>query len=303
MKKFQGRAVQSHLVLDEALNQVFSVNSELPIELIYENALIHLTGPVMIEEPLTEPDYNIQVLAVKLRRRVQMYQWVEETVQHNYGGVTDSVESEDRTYYYVKEWKDKIIDSRSFYISTGHHNPTKFSLESTIHVAENVIIGHYEMGSDVKTQITGFIELTSDTRPEDSSIKLHSGLYYHCDDIWNPVIGDIRVQFSYSGLENEMVIIFVILKIFLSTNAFLQYTVIGQLKNGKIGKFDTSHGRSLIIVKKGTMSVEAAIKAEHQSERITTWGFRFFGWVLLFFAATCTAHLLFIFRKFSFIKT
>lgn len=79
--------------------------------------------------------------------------------------------------------------------------------------------------------------------------------------------------------------------------------MIGKLRNGKIGKFETSHGRSLIIVKKGTMSVEDAIKAEHQSERITTWGFRFFGWVLLFFAATCTAHLLFIFGKFTFLQT
>lgn len=264
------------------MNSVFAVNSELPIEPIYENGLVHLTGPVMMEEPLTEPDYNIQVLAVKLRRRVQMYQWVEETVQHNYGGVADSVETDERTYYYVKEWKDKIIESRSFYIPTGHHNPTKFPLESKIHVADNVIIGHYEMGMDVKEKITGFVELTSDTRPEDSSIKLHSGLYYHCDDIWNPVIGDIRVQFSYSGLENEM------------------YTVIGKLKEGKVVKYNTNHGRSLIIVKKGTMTVEEAIKAEHQSERLTTWGFRFFGWVLLFFAATCTARLLFIFRELPF---
>lgn len=83
-------------------------------------------------------------------------------------------------------------------------------------------------------------------------------------------------------------------------NSYIQYTVIGQLKNGKIVKYDTSHGRSLIIVKKGPMSVEDAIKAEHYSERLTTWGFRFFGWVLLFFAATCTARLLFILSKFFF---
>lgn len=104
------------------------------------------------------------------------------------------------------EWKDKLIDSRQFYIQTGHHNPTKFPIESQIQIADTVTIGKYELGKEVKDKFNNFIELTSDTRPDDPSIKLHLGLYYHCNDIFNPEIGDLRILFSFAGMENEMVI-------------------------------------------------------------------------------------------------
>lgn len=66
--------------LNEALRDAITITNEDDIESTYEGRIIHITAPIVSGEPLTEPDYNIQVLAVKLRRRVQMYQWVEETV-------------------------------------------------------------------------------------------------------------------------------------------------------------------------------------------------------------------------------
>lgn len=46
----------------------------------YEGKVVHVVGPLQILEPLSEPDYNIHVQAVKLRKRVQMYQWIEESL-------------------------------------------------------------------------------------------------------------------------------------------------------------------------------------------------------------------------------
>lgn len=233
-----------------------------------------MNGQLTLGEPLTEPEYGLQVLAVKLKRRVQMYQWIEETVEHKFGESVASIQTEDRTYYYTMDWSDRLVDSRNFYIRAGHHNPTKLPLENRIQMADHVNIGHYELGASIKNRVDTFTELTSDSRPEDSDVKLHSGLYYHCNDVWNPEIGDIRVQFSFAGLEGEY------------------FTVVGKLEKGVIVPYETSLGTKVLLMNRGELSLLEAFKAEHHSQKLTTWGFRLFGWILLFLSSTCLAPLL-----------
>lgn len=69
------------LSLDETLKNTVSVDQQYDRN--HEGKVVHIVGPILIGEPLTEPDYAVQVLAVKLQRRVQMYQWVEAEVYHN----------------------------------------------------------------------------------------------------------------------------------------------------------------------------------------------------------------------------
>lgn len=78
-------------------------------------------------------------------------------------------------------------------------------LKTLIYVAPSVKMGALRVGEAIKQKFHDFIEVTSDERPESGDIKLHMGIYYHCEDIWNPQIGDIRVQFYYAGLTGERV--------------------------------------------------------------------------------------------------
>lgn len=205
-KSLQARAISTAVSLEEAFGEAVTVSADNPYDRRFEGSLIHLKGSIVTGEPLTEPDYNIQVQAVKLKRRVQMYQWIEETVENRYGDTVSSVHTaEDRTYYYTMDWRDDLVDSRSFYIRNGHHNPTTFPLDSKVYVSERVYLGQYELSDELKRKFNTFVEVTSDTRPEDPSVKLHTGIYYHCNDIWNPEIGDIRIQFYYAGLEGSLV--------------------------------------------------------------------------------------------------
>lgn len=103
------------------------------------------------------------------------------------------------------DWRDAVVDSSRFYIRSGHENPKDFPIKNRIQTAAHVMMGSFELGGVAKSKIENYIEITSDTRPDDPSIKLHSGLYYHCNDVFNPEIGDIRLQFLTAGIEGNFV--------------------------------------------------------------------------------------------------
>ena len=62
------------------------------------------------------------------------------------------------------------------------------------------------LGKELKAKFEEFTQFTSDERPSDPGIKMHAGLYFHAKDVWESEVGDIRVQFSYTGRDGEQVI-------------------------------------------------------------------------------------------------
>nr|CAD7570151.1 unnamed protein product [Timema californicum] len=117
----QGQAVQRARLLDEAIESVVVLPSSSALDKQNDGRLVHVSGILQVGEPLTEMDYGIAMSAIKLKRRVQMYQWEEE--QTNSGQQDETKESLYTNYYYTTNWKDKLISSSKFYVQTGHHNP------------------------------------------------------------------------------------------------------------------------------------------------------------------------------------
>ncbi|XP_012342138.1 transmembrane protein 43 homolog isoform X2 [Apis florea] len=236
----EGRAVKVAHSLDEALRNVAVLPNAMKLLPEYEGRLIHLSGPLKISEPLTEPDYGVIVSSVKLKRRVQMYQWVE-------------IEEERRT---------------------GHHNPKEMPIKSQVQVADEVKIGAFIFGIELKKKFNDFVEVTSDERPERKDIKMHSGLYYHSSNLWKPKVGDIRIQFSYAGKGGDI------------------YSIVGMLQKGTIIPYITSHGEEILLQRRHKMSVDQMFHSEHVHNYWRTWSIRGLGWLVLFLAATCLANIL-----------
>ncbi len=89
----------------------------------FEGKPVYMSGVAKTEETLKDDYFPVTVTGFKLRRNVEMYQWVEEEhteTKRNVGGSEDTV----TTYTYKKQWVNHPIDSNSFHESSDHENPS-----------------------------------------------------------------------------------------------------------------------------------------------------------------------------------
>jgi hypothetical protein len=256
----ESQAIMTSRALDDASRSLIEIDAFDREALLATNGnLVHICGPIAISEPLTEPDYNIRVLSVKLKKRVQMYQWIEEATE---------TESDIGSYQYYKDWRDYLVDSNLFYISPGHHNPKDMPTSGQTHIAEIVSIGGLYLGLDVKKKFSDYYDITSDERPDRHDIKLHSGSYYHGADPLVHEIGDLRVMFSYAGRNNDI------------------YCVIGIVEKYTINPYiSLSSPEPLILLRKGKHSAKDMLMLEFRDAGWVAWRFRAVGWFQMFAAA------------------
>lgn len=266
----EARAVATSKALEEAIQSITPVSDSTFLDKSLEGRLLYLSGILSVQEPLTEVDYGVSVMAVKLKRRVQMYQWIEEE--------TESVDGDgnlvSNDYYYYTEWKDKLIDSNLFHTTMSHWNPREFPVKSQVQINEKATVGAYELGPELKEKFTDFVEIASDERPERKDIKLHAGLYYHSVDVWNPEIGDIRIQMSYAGQQGQIV------------------TLTAKLGSGGVLEPYTSpSGLVLLILRTGFYSLEDVFALENGENKLQTWLYRGASWALMYLGCVCLSSL------------
>lgn len=141
----EGKTIKREKALTETGSVAVSVKSD-SIDAANEDKVIHLSGDVTTDSILSDPDFNVNINALKLVRNVEMYQWKEnqETKKERTSG---GGEKEVTTYTYSKTWSPTLIDSSAFK-EAGHENPVAMPFVSEEFVAANANLGAFSLTSE-----------------------------------------------------------------------------------------------------------------------------------------------------------
>ncbi|XP_041837022.1 transmembrane protein 43 [Melanotaenia boesemani] len=279
----EGRALQTASSLDEGLSQVVLLGPYSSLELQNNNHLVHLSARLHTLQPLHDPNYRVVVQAVKLRREVEMYQWVEYSESRDYqeNGETKT----ETTYTYNTEWKSELINSRHFDKEIGHQNPSAMAVESVTVVAPEVRVGPFILSKGLVEQISNFQTLSLRDFPVfnlDPFLSIDDDYFYHTQYPRRPEVGDVRVRFSFAGLSGE--------------NSHLgppqTVSIVAMQRDEQLMPFKTKSGDFLEILYLEELSAEEVFAREHQYNSMKTWGLRAAGWLLMFLSIQMTTRII-----------
>ncbi|XP_075570618.1 transmembrane protein 43 isoform X2 [Pelecanus crispus] len=242
----EGRALRTAKSLDEGLSLVIPLDSIHSVSQQNEGRLVHLAGALSTSKPLFDPSYGLSIQAVKLKRNVEMYQWVEyeDSTEYEENG---EIKKETK-YSYNTEWKSEVVNSRNFDREIGHKNPSAMAVESFTAVSPNVQVGSFVLSKGLVDKIDNFKQLSlSHLEDPHADVTRGGDYFYHSENPRHPEV-----------------------------------TVIARQQGDQLVPYHTKSGDVLKILYAGDLSVEEVFQKEHESNTMKTWALRAAGWLAMF---------------------
>ncbi len=262
----ESRAVRTAKSLTEGLGAVVSVPADT-VNSANQGKLVHISGAVDSGQPIAD-DLGVQAKAVKLIRKVEMYQWKEHEkseTRKKLGGGTETT----KTYTYTKEWAAEPIDSSRFQHAEGHENPGGFPFESATVIADPVKVAAFTMSKEQIDKLTDGTDLkvgadAADNLPEDAKdkLKVADGRFYMGENPSTPVLGDVRI--SYSTVNPAAV------------------SLVGVQTGESFSPFQAQAGDAILLVEEGTHTAPEMFKTAQDQNAVLTWVLRAVGFFVMF---------------------
>lgn len=240
---------------------------------INDNKLISIASEAITDESLSD-GIVVAENALVLERKVEMYQWIEESETSstdNFGGST----TETTTYDYQKQWTDQEVNSQRFHQS-GYTNPP-FSIKSQHYYASTGQLGAFRLTTRQTSEISNLVAFSN--LPANEKYKIIDGYYYEGDDYQNPQIGDIRISYTYAPSGTKI-------------------SVIGEQKSDDSIVPMISEKGSIYIQYDGLLTQDEMLKKFRHINSLFTWVFRLVGLLLMFVGLKIIVNPLIVIAKF-----
>ncbi|WP_207456761.1 TMEM43 family protein [Azospirillum sp. SYSU D00513] len=255
----EGRDFDAMTALNAGAESVVSISPD-SVDPANEGRLVHLSGPVAVPGPLQDPVFRVTATeAIRLDRRVEMYQWQEERETRT-ETTADGEEIEETTYHYFTDWSEQPIDSTAFRWEEGHVNPTTPYRSATLD-ARGSRVGAFAMEPGLLSQIGDFLPMPPDLAapvPEGfhwAGERLHSG----APD--QPRVGDLRVTFHVVPAQT--------------------ISVAAAQSGDWLTAFTGERGYPINLVETGVHSADAMFARARTDERNQTWMLRALGFGMM----------------------
>ncbi len=260
----EGRSVQTYRALVEGAGLVASVDSG-SIDAANEGKLIHVSGPVKPDG--TPEDAALGVVAegaAGLSRKVEMYQWVEDSsseTKKTLGGGEETV----TTYTYKKEWRPRRVDSSDFKQPDQHQNPD-MPLEGDRFTVATATLGAFTVDGETVANLGADspVKLTPDIAGRVASalgtakpVKADGTTLYVGNSRQSPAVGDLRISFTRADISEA--------------------SFVGAQKGASIAAYKASNGREILLSGAGRETPAEMFDAAQSENTLITWLIRFGG--------------------------
>lgn len=259
----EGRAVKRYKTLKEGAASVISISLD-KVNPQHDGKLIHVTGAAKTDEELTDPIFKISKQALRLKRSVEMFQWVEnkksETKKKLGGGTTTTTK-----YTYKKRWNSSLVSSSSFKKESEHKNPAEMLYKSKEWNAKRATIGDFDLTTELIKKMTHYNLVIIKKIPSTLAKKaMISGEYiYVGKNPSSPSVGDMRIRISMIPPS--------------------EISLIAKQYKKTFEAYQTKAGGSILLLEEGKHSADLMIQKAVSNNKMLTLILRFAGFLLMFF--------------------
>lgn len=226
-----------------------------------DGKLVHLTGTSKAGAPLEDAAFGVSAKALRMRRHVQFYEWVESKEskkRKKLGGSEETV----TTYTYDKKWVEKHEDSGDFK-EKGHDNPVPPDIEDRTVAATDATIGAFKLQGPVLDKLDNYekLPLGNVKIPPDKKFTVTNDVLYQGKDSAAPNVGDVKVDYQVVNPG--------------------QLSLVAKQVGDGFDAYVTKSSTTILLVESGAHNAAAMLSEAEEKNNLGTWILRFVGWVLM----------------------